>query len=91
MKKKITDEQVMQLCDHLSFRKMSENPSVNYEHMLAQKNTCPNDPNSKFIRKGKVGDWRHYMSDGLSRRFDDWTERNSKGTGLKFVMDDFEE
>ncbi|XP_058800482.1 luciferin sulfotransferase-like [Phymastichus coffea] len=91
LKNKITDEQVIQLCDHLSFRSMSTNPSVNYEHLLAQKNTCPNDPNTKFIRKGKVGDWRHYMSDSLSCRFDEWIERNSKGTGLKFVMDDFED
>ncbi|OXU22108.1 hypothetical protein TSAR_000660 [Trichomalopsis sarcophagae] len=91
LKKKLTDEQVAQLSDHLSFPKMAANPSVNYEQVLAQKNVCPSDPNTKFIRKGKVGDWRHYMSEDLSRKFDEWTERNLKGTGLKFVTDDFED
>ena len=91
LKKKMTDEQVAQLSEHLSFPKMAANPSVNYEQVLAQKNVSRDDPNTKFIRKGKVGDWRHYMSDELSRRFDEWTEHNLKGTGLKFVTDDFED
>lgn len=69
---------------------MSTNPSVNYEQVLAQKNVPPNDPDTKFIRKGKVGDWRHYFSNDMSRRFDEWTEKNLKGTGLKFITEDFE-
>lgn len=59
---------------------MAKNPAVNLEHIFEQ----AEDPNKKFIRKGKVGDWRNYMSDDLSRKFDEWTEKNTKDTGLVF-------
>ncbi|XP_011496975.1 PREDICTED: sulfotransferase family cytosolic 1B member 1-like [Ceratosolen solmsi marchali] len=91
LKKKLTDNQIIQLTDHLSFSKMAANPSINFEQILAQKNVCSNDPNTKFIRKGKVGDWRHYMTDNLSCKFNDWTDRNLKGINLKFMMADFQD
>lgn len=46
------------------------------------------DPNSKFIRKGKVGDWRNYMSEELSKKFDDWIEHNTRGTDLTFITEE---
>ena len=69
---------------------MASNSSVNFEKALTQKNICPSDPNSKFIRKGVVGDWKNHMSDELSHKFDEWIEVNSKETGLEFIMHDFE-
>ncbi|KAJ8687165.1 hypothetical protein QAD02_022959 [Eretmocerus hayati] len=89
--KKLTDGQIVQLGDHLSFSKMAANPSVNYEEVLAHKNGRSKDPNTKFIRKGEIGDWRNYMSDELSQKFDNWMDRNLDGTGLKFITDDFED
>ena len=61
---------------------MAKNPAINLEGILT--NTGSNDPNKKFIRKGEVGDWKNYMSDDLSRRFDEMTEKNFAGTGLTF-------
>lgn len=65
------------LCDHLQFQKMQHNPAVNLEPIV-ENNTI------KFIRKGQIGDWRNYMSDELSERFDQWIKVNSEGTGLIF-------
>lgn len=44
------------------------------------------NPDDMFIRKGKVGDWKNYMSEDLSARFDKFTEDNLKGTSLAFEM-----
>lgn len=77
-----TEEQVDELARHLEFSRMAANPAINLEQILCQNND--DDPNVKFIRKGKIGDWTNYMDDELSRKFDKWTEKNLKGTGLVF-------
>lgn len=90
--KNVTDEQIVKLCEHLKFSKMAANPSVNMENMLSDRSR-QEDPNYKFIRKGKIGDWMNYMSKDLSQRFDKWTEENLRGTDLQFrtdVVDDEE-
>lgn len=84
--KDVTDEQVAGLREHLKFSRMATNPLVNMEKLLPNK-ACMNDPNCKFIRKGKIGDWTNYMSEDLSRRFDKWTDEHLRGTGLQFHMD----
>lgn len=84
--KNVTDEQLVELCEHLKFSKMAANPSVNMEKLLSEE-TQREDPNYKFIRKGKVGDWINYMSKDLSQRFDEWTEKHLRGTGLQFRTD----
>ncbi|XP_063979031.1 luciferin sulfotransferase [Diachasmimorpha longicaudata] len=81
LEKTVTPEQAEELSKHLAFSKMAANPAINLESILTS-NT--NDPDTKFIRKGQVGDWRNHMSEELSCRFDEWTEKNTKGTGLKF-------
>ncbi|XP_076295565.1 sulfotransferase 2 [Lasioglossum baleicum] len=79
--KTASEEQIKGLCEHLEFSKMAANPAINLEHIMPQKDV-PED--SKFIRKGKVGDWRNYMSQELSQRFDEWTERKLSGSGLDY-------
>lgn len=81
MGKRVTDEQIAELSEHLNFSKMAANPAVNLEHILPRKDVPQDD---KFIRKGKVGDWRNYMSEELSERFDEWTEKHLRGSGLDF-------
>jgi len=79
--KSITNEQIIELCEHLKFSKMAANPSVNMQLLLTNEE---NDPNLKFIRKGKVGDWTNYMSQDLAQRFDEWANERLCGTGLRF-------
>ncbi|XP_003704743.2 sulfotransferase 2 [Megachile rotundata] len=79
--KSVTDEQVAGLSEHLKFSKMAANPAINLESILPQKGVPEDD---KFIRKGKVGDWRNYMSEEVSKRFDEWTEKHLRGSDLEF-------
>lgn len=79
--KTATDEQIAELSEHLKFSKMAANPAVNLDHILPHKDLSENE---KFIRKGKVGDWRNYMSEELSQRFDEWSEKHLRGSGLDF-------
>lgn len=78
----ITDQDVTQLCEHLKFDRMQKNPAVNidsYLHLHSDQ-----EKGGQFIRKGQIGDWKNYMSNELSARFDEWIEMNTKGTGLEF-------
>ena len=38
-------------------------------------------------KKGKTGDWKNYFSPELSRRIDQWMEKNLAGTDLHFVTE----
>lgn len=68
---------LQKLCDHLTFDKMRANKAVNLEKLLPESS-------SKFIRNGKIGDWRNHMGNEMSERFDEWTERHMRGSGLNF-------
>ncbi len=82
---KLNDEQMSRLCDHLTFDKMQQNRSVNLEQLYNPDGEDTKEkPSIKFIRKGQIGDWKNYMTDEMSERFDEWIDLNSRGTGLEF-------
>ncbi|XP_017058596.1 luciferin sulfotransferase-like [Drosophila ficusphila] len=64
---------LQKLCDHLTFDKMRSNMAINLPK-----------PYSKFIRNGKIGDWRNHMGNEMSERFDEWIELHFRGSGLSF-------
>lgn len=78
----ITNEHVERMCEHLKFDRMQKNPAVNIESYLQLNRE--KDKSVQFIRKGQIGDWKNYMSDELSLRFDEWTKKNTEGTDLVF-------
>ncbi|KAI8115272.1 hypothetical protein FF38_13467 [Lucilia cuprina] len=86
----INDEDMKRICDHLKFDKMQSNPAVNLEPILSQIDANGNredavgNAESKFIRKGQIGDWKNYISAEMSERFDEWIVKNSRGSGLAF-------
>lgn len=91
----ISDAAMKRLCQHLQFDSMQGNPAVNLEPLLGQVDINGNglashldaptpSTDSKFIRKGQVGDWKNYMSAEVSHRFDQWIEENTRGSGLSF-------
>ncbi|XP_065214235.1 sulfotransferase 1B1-like [Planococcus citri] len=85
--KNYTDEQVDGLVEHLSFSKMRQNPAINLEPILEKmydSNESRPDPDNKFIRKGQVGDWRNYMSDEISAKFDEMNRQYWSDIGLTF-------
>lgn len=81
MGKTVTDEQISDLSEHLKFSNMAANPATNLEQILPLKDLPENE---KFIRKGKVGDWKNYMSEKLSQRFDEWTDKHLSNSSLEF-------
>ena len=66
----LSEENMKRLKDHCSFREMQVNPSVNYEHWddlgLRKKGE------SRFMRKGIVGDWKVHFTPEQKERFDQW-------------------
>lgn len=80
-----TPENVSLIHEHVQFENMQKNPSVNLEPVLKIKQI--DTSKTKFIRKGQIGDWKNYMSEELSQRFDQWTARELDGSDLKFTFE----
>lgn len=86
--KTITNEQVHKLMKFLNFNSMKENKSCNFELLL--ENTRGKKYFDKvgqhFIRKGQVGDWKNYMSQEMSSRFDIWIDKYTEGRITKIFI-----
>lgn len=82
-----TDENVALIYDHVQFDNMQKNPSVNLEPVLKMKQIDTSNAKTKFIRKGQIGDWKNYMDNDMSDRFDQWTREALHGTGLQFIFE----
>jgi len=57
----LTSEQLKQLCKHLSFESMKNNPAVTHEDELAKllgKSTTLEGKIEPFMTKGEVGSWK---------------------------------
>lgn len=67
----MTDKQINDLENHLSFGSMQINPALNCENEFDQSK-------GKFIRSGTVDQWKTVMSKELINQFDDWIQANSR-------------
>lgn len=90
----LTEENMKRICEHLQFDKMQANPAVNLDPILNCSDSNGNtsvekrcDVTTKFIRKGQIGDWKNYIPDEMSERFDIWIDQNLKDSGLTFEYD----
>lgn len=85
LQKEITDEQIKQLEEHLSFESMKGNPQVNLEGF---REIGFNDiEDGRMIRKGQVGDWMNYFDDEMNRRVDEAVKEHFEGIGLSFTYE----
>ncbi|KAF2883128.1 hypothetical protein ILUMI_23045 [Ignelater luminosus] len=84
--KTLSDEQINILIEYLSFNNMKSNQSVNMEPVLNSRTGKFSSEmvSQDFIRSGKIGDGEKFMTLELSKRFDEWIQENTKGTGLTF-------
>lgn len=82
-----TDENVALIYEHVQFDNMQKNPSVNLEPVLKMKQIDTSNSKTKFIRKGQIGDWKNYMDNDMSDRFDQWTREALHDTGLQFIFE----
>ncbi|GBP28017.1 Sulfotransferase 1C4 [Eumeta japonica] len=88
--KKYSDEQIQQLCEHLSIDKMKNNKSVHPEWM--RHSPAVAEGAEGFIRKGdydlyavcKVGGWRQYFDEEMAADAEAWIQDNLKNTDLRF-------
>ena len=79
--KEVSEEKVEALVDHLSFKKMKNNPAVNRDNLKAM-NFFSGD--GDFMRKGEVGNWKNYFTDEMNKRMDEAIDKNFKPIGLEF-------
>lgn len=82
-----TPENVHLIYEHAQFDNMQKNPAVNLEPVLKMKQIDTENSKTKFIRKGQIGDWKNYMDNNMSDRFDQWTQEALHGSGLQFIFE----
>ena len=82
--KELTNENVEALVDHLSFKKMRNNATVNREDMKKVKIFSED---GDFMRKGEIGDWKNYFTDEMNKRMDEAIEKHFTPIGLEFQYD----
>lgn len=82
LEREVTEEQVEMLCDHLSFKRMKKNDSVNNEAI--RKVAFVPGREGAFIRKGEVGDWKNYFTEEMNVKMDDVIDSYFKDIGLMF-------
>lgn len=91
LRKSITDEDIEELCKHLSFDSMKSNESCNYDDLLGLlKNVIKNyekvDEKFSFIRKGKVGSSKEELSEEENKHLDEYAKNCEKfGFFFKFA------
>ncbi|KAJ8982716.1 hypothetical protein NQ317_019507 [Molorchus minor] len=82
MQKDLSEKDLNNLEEFLSFKNMKNNKGCNFQEFIDKK--YGKETGQSIIRKGEIGDWKNYMTPEMSKRFDEWIEKNTRGTGLSF-------
>ncbi|XP_061712610.1 luciferin sulfotransferase-like [Cydia pomonella] len=78
--KKLTDEQIVKLSEHLSIKNFRKNESVNPTWI-----NKGGDPNAEgFVRKGESGAWREHFDEEMTAQAERWMRDNLAGSDLHF-------
>ena len=67
----LTDADVDNIVENTSFEVMKNNPDTNY-HQWGTNGFILHPEQDKFIRRGVVGDWKNYFTEGESEAFLKW-------------------
>lgn len=79
---KIPEDVRGKLLDHLSFQSMKNNPMVNYEESIKEKNK----EGLKFIREGKSGVWAKELKEEVVERFDEKAKEALKNSEFPYYV-----
>ncbi|XP_050678547.1 sulfotransferase 1B1-like isoform X2 [Leptidea sinapis] len=79
--KSLTNEQLNELSEHLTFDNFKKNKAVNLEEM-SEKGIFTKD--GAFIRQGKSGTWRDHFDAEMTLEADRWISENLQNTDLRF-------
>lgn len=82
----LTSEQLKQLCKHLSFESMKNNPSVSHEDELHGKPTTLKGKIEPFMRKGEVGSWKCDVTSKLEEKLNLYTQKKLRGTNYMLSL-----
>lgn len=74
-----TEEQVEFIVNATSFQKMAANPQANHAQWETK-----DIAEGKFMRKGKIGDWKNHFDDEMNKKFDAWIDKHFSGTDLTY-------
>ncbi|XKL64943.1 hypothetical protein PGB90_005029 [Kerria lacca] len=80
----ITEEQTQKLAQHLDYKNMKKNNSVNQKKQLLKFKVVSQPEDVNFIRKGISGQWKESMSQELIIKFDEWTKKYLLETDFPF-------
>lgn len=86
MEKSLSEDDITAIEEFLSVQNMRKNRGCNMEPLVESKHGKDfyNKIGVHFIRQGKVGDWKNHMSPKMSKKFDEYIEKHTTGTGLCF-------
>ena len=75
----LSSDVIAKIADLTSFDKMKKDDAANYSWTPVHKTA-----ETKFMRKGTVGDWKNYLTEEQSAEMDAICAEKPKGTGLEF-------
>ncbi|CAG2106237.1 unnamed protein product [Medioppia subpectinata] len=81
----LTDEIIQKISNHCSFAEMKDNKMVNREKLPIK--GLFDMTQSKFMRKGIIGDWRNHFSDAQSDLFDKVYSNRLRELGINLCYD----
>ncbi|KAL7644377.1 UNVERIFIED_CONTAM: hypothetical protein RMT77_005207 [Armadillidium vulgare] len=79
--KEISEEYINKLENHLSFENMKANAAVNNESTFSAIE-CRKD--IRFMRNGKVGDWKCHLNESQVKEINKWIEDNLKDSDFPY-------
>lgn len=80
--KEPSDEQLRSVVEATTFQKMEGNATAN--HGQWEKGGIIGEQGMKFMRKGKIGDWKNHLDEDANRRFDAWIRERFGHSDLRF-------